>query len=522
MDIYILREGKETGPFSEEATQSMLKQGAIRINDLAWQPGMPNWLPLHVVLYPAAQPGAVRPPPPPSDATPPPMPATPGVAPAASQPAAPAKPPIALARTAPAPAPEPLGELATSRQKAFLSYMSIPFQGDLTREQAALLVNQTMENPKDASRLQRWNEDRLRLHPDLFAEEIKAKKENRANYFFEVCQREGEEFFEKVTKAHTQVLVGYLDVRFPNWDLREDEAKHSFFFPAIAEKFPQLLKKGAKGRFKYPDGPKVAAELAQRSSATRRSGSSSSPISAMLRGVVFGAIILGGAFAAWSYKNGKFAHLQSEPLPEAEATDPTGTPPPTKAPAPPAKPPVTAPASKPIETAQIPPPPAAPPLEQEEPPKPRPAPTDPKPPAKTAAAAPAPANPLGNMNIFDTPGTPGTPATPPAAPPPTPGVATVSNPFDPLAPTTAVPIAPKEPVVPAGPPARSTVKITKATTITLRFGSSTQRPGTVLPLVGVEGNMVKVKIGPEVVAIPAANTDLGEGDGALTPPPAAP
>src|SRR4029434_9207989 len=55
MDIHILRDGKQTGPFSEETVQVLLKQGSILINDLAWQPGMPEWLPLHAVLYPASR-----------------------------------------------------------------------------------------------------------------------------------------------------------------------------------------------------------------------------------------------------------------------------------------------------------------------------------------------------------------------------------------------------------------------------------------------------------------------------------
>ena len=35
MDIHILRDGKQTGPFSEETLQVLLKQGSIMINDLA-------------------------------------------------------------------------------------------------------------------------------------------------------------------------------------------------------------------------------------------------------------------------------------------------------------------------------------------------------------------------------------------------------------------------------------------------------------------------------------------------------
>ena len=44
----------------------------------------------------------------------------------------------------------------------------------------------------------------------------------------------------------------------------------------------------------------------------------------------------------------------------------------------------------------------------------------------------------------------------------------------------------------------------------LKFGTSTLRPGTVLPIVAVEGATVKVRYGPDIVPIPAANTDVND------------
>ena len=212
MDIYILRDGKEIGPFSEETTQTLLKQGSVVIGDLAWCPGMAKWVPLHDVLYP--------PPPPPQ--TPPPHPAS-------EEPAR----KLDL----------PKGEPATAKQKALLSYLGIGFSSEMTKDHASILVNDAMEEPKHTGRLAQWNKERFTLHPDLFASEINERKENRATHFFDLCQGEGAEYFTKLTKAHTQVLIGYLDVKFPNWDAKEDEAAWNYFYPAIAEKFPQLVNK---------------------------------------------------------------------------------------------------------------------------------------------------------------------------------------------------------------------------------------------------------------------------------------
>jgi hypothetical protein len=203
--------------------------------------------------------------------------------------------PAVAAAHAPAPAAASVSsEPATAKQKAFLSYMGLPFGAELSKEAASQMVNEAMENPRDAVRLARWNVDRLKLHPDLFSAEIQARKEGRSQHFLEICETEGAEYFTKVTKAHCQVLVGYLDVKFPNWDADEQDAAIGYFFPAIAEKFPQLLTKAARGKFKYSTGQKIAREHGSRSPVVvRAKASSSMPVAALARGVFFGALILG-------------------------------------------------------------------------------------------------------------------------------------------------------------------------------------------------------------------------------------
>ena len=227
------------------------------MGDFAWCPGMSDWGPLSAVLAPASVTNAAPP----------------------------------AVEEAP---PEPrVAEPATEKQKAFFSYLGIAFSPELTKDQASMLVNDAMEDPKNTERLRQWNEDRLRLHPDLFGTEIQAKKENRANRFFELCQTEGAEYFTTITKAHCQVLVGFLDVKFPNWDAREAEAAWNYFYPAIAEKFPQLVQKQWRGKFHYAEGQKVAAEITRKAPTARLRKATPSPLAAVARGVVFGVLILG-------------------------------------------------------------------------------------------------------------------------------------------------------------------------------------------------------------------------------------
>ncbi|HEX8312979.1 MAG TPA: GYF domain-containing protein [Chthoniobacteraceae bacterium] len=446
MDIYILRDGKEIGPFSEETTQTLLKQGSVSINDLAWKPGMADWIPLHSVLYPAPIPTpSAKPPPPPKAA---------GDATAAAG----------------------GSEQITARQKAFLTFMGIPFTDEMTKEQAALLVNDTMENPKDPGRIARWNEERLRLHPELFAAEIQARKDNRSNHFFQVAETKGAECFTKVTKAHCQVLVGYLDVRFPNWDANEEDATWSYFFPAVAEKFPQLVRKEWKGKLNYSQGPKVAPEL-RRGTTPLKPGRKAGafPILAAFRGLFIGLLVLGVLYAGYEgmrrgWFNPKNFTFAKPAQPAAGATaSPAPMAPTTPAPADPSAIP---PADATLDAA-----PAAPTAD---------------PNSEMIAATPAdvatPSAPAGEVPFLDL-------STPPAT-----GTPTAQTP---------VPDA-------AGAP-KTTLTVTRKISVRTRFGSVDLLPGQVLKLVAREGAMVRARhpVG-DVISIPVGATDL---EAPATPPP---
>jgi len=57
MQIFIAKNGNQTGPFTEEQARSMISAGMISHDDLAWTDGASDWRPLHTVL------GLLQPPP---------------------------------------------------------------------------------------------------------------------------------------------------------------------------------------------------------------------------------------------------------------------------------------------------------------------------------------------------------------------------------------------------------------------------------------------------------------------------
>ena len=269
MDLHILHDGREIGPFTPEAACALLREGAALPTDLAWRPRMPRWIPLCELL-------AIEPPPAPAPA--------PVLAPA---------PPIVVARPIAVAESEP----ATARQKALLSYLGLPFGDALLRTGAALLISDAMEHAGHSERFEQWMQDRLRQHPDLFAAEIQARWESRADRHLQRCQSAGADCFTQLSKAHVQVLLNYLDVSCPNWDADEDAAHQRWLLPAMAQKFPRLVKPHWKGRLKFPSASNLAAAPARaRSSAVAAVGF---PFAAAVRGIVLGLLLLLAAGMVW-------------------------------------------------------------------------------------------------------------------------------------------------------------------------------------------------------------------------------
>jgi hypothetical protein len=486
MDIYILREGQQTGPFTLEATQALLQQGDVAAGDFAWQPGMEKWVPLSDLL-------------------------------AVSTGEPPAEPEKRLAESA---------EPATEKQKALLSYLDVIVPPRLSQDQAAQLVNQALEDPKHAERLAQWEQDRLRLHAHLFATEIQVEKENRANHFFELCQTGGAEYFTGITKAHCQVLVGFLDVKFPNWDARGTAAADHYFFPAVAEKFPQLVQKQWRGRLHYTEGPKVAPELTRKSPTTKLGKPSASPVAAILRGLLLGGLILGVLYAVHRVVQDATQRAVVLPQPVARAA---GAVPPlaTAQTAPPSNthlrtdlPPPNTPAtaSSPVtQTEPIPTPAAASAPLTAVPPSSAPpiAPTDPA--MTTAPMAAVPVSPTVSpdpamspiavnaapmaINTAPMAVLPG--AEPPVPIPPPPATLPTASTTPLGAPATITPVLPDPTTA-----TRTSLVLTKPVEIQLAYGKMKLPVGTPVKLIARQGGQLRVSYQNSVITIPAASTDL--------------
>lgn len=471
MEIFVLRDGQQTGPFNPETVQTLCERGGLSLHDMAWHQGLPGWLPLGEVLNP----GSERP------SAPPPTPISSGIRPAPKK-------------------------SASAKQKALLKYLGATYEEDITKEDAAVAISDALENPKYTAKLQRWGEERIKQHPDLYQDEIDFRRANRVARYLERCETEASEAVADVTKAHVQVLVESLDKKNPNWERDPKDALWNHLLPAISEHFPQLVQEKWKNRLR-PAHSKVATAIAASEAPLPSEHAEPAPgvFSAAIRGLLYGGVVLGIILGA--------NHLLKKPDPEGPDKKPATT-------SAPANPPPGAPAANPPNPEA-----SLPPAHSSTAPL-----VNPVPDATAPAAAPAPAPAEGTP--LPTPGA--TPALAPAPAPVDPAMAPAADPAmaagaPPTAP--AVPPAPTPGLdVPAAPTPgttgdpvsggfKSMLTIVKPVAVQLQFGKVTLNTGTRVRFIALEGANVRVNFNNNVILVPSIATDI---DPTAVPPAPAP
>ena len=484
MEIFIIREGRQTGPFNEDAVRAFLTEGTARPADMGWRKGMAEWRPLGEVLQTqrvqteqAAQPVERE-------------------EPNTAAPVSPAPEPPAGAGDA-----EEKFVAATAKQKAFLKYLGAEFGENLTKERAAIAVSDALETPKLQPRIRKWHDDKLRMHAEVFQDEIDFRKANRTTRYLERIQTEGADVLKDVTKAHVQVLVESLDKRHPGWEAEPESALWNHLLPAIGEHFPQLVQPAHKGLLKSGSAVRSGSSISRGIGATAGVVPPAQPtgtFGAMVRGVAFGVIALGLIVIGLQYwqKSHEKVAAQTPPLPEKKETSS-----------------VTPAASLPgnlIAEAKEP----AAPAENPAAPVPTPSATEPAPAPAAPTEPPAPMNaakPEATIPTVPTEEKPAVPAPAPAVP--------AMAPEAPAAPVVAAPPVVAPPV--AAPP-RTAVKLTQGIGVMLANGQVTLPAGTVLRYVATEGANVRVSWNNNVFFVPAAATDVNEPVPALSEPAATP
>ncbi len=470
MDIFIIREGRQAGPYSEDAVKAFLTEGTARPADMGWCKGMAEWRSLGEVLKLRAD----------------------------EKKGSATQPPAASNGTNGTNGTQEVHVPATEKQKAFLKYLGAEFGENLTKQRAALAVSDALEAPKLQPRIRKWHDDKLRLHANIFQDEIDYRRANRTNRYLERIQTEGADVLKDVTKAHVQVLVESLDKKNAGWETEPEAALWDFLLPAIGSHFPQLVQPAHKGTLKA-GGSRIVRAATRGMSATaglvpppRQTGT----VGAMFRGVILGVIALGGILVGQHYWQKSRSQGEIAPAPSPEKKDAPSAPvaanepkPNEPAPEPPGK--LIAANKEPggiPEKSELPGLPGLPVAPAQEPAPAPPVPADPPAPAPAMnAEKPAPPAPPALPAPADE-----KPAVPPPAVPPTP-------------PDAPAPVTPSPASVP-----RTAVRLTQGIGVMLSNGQVALPAGTILRYLATEGANVRVSWNNNVFFVPAAATNVNE------------
>jgi len=111
-------------------------------------------------------------------------------------------------------------EPATDRQLALLNYLGIEAPLGLTKTDASDIIHDARSNPSLADRFDRWNVERLDMHPNLYASERAAYKTGRAACLLDQYKEFRREVtgFPKLSLADIEQIISKLDTATPGWD----------------------------------------------------------------------------------------------------------------------------------------------------------------------------------------------------------------------------------------------------------------------------------------------------------------
>ena len=155
---------------------------------------------------------------------------------------------------------------ATLKQKAFIAYLGHPDPENASASDASDFIDNAMDAPEYQNLISRWNTDKLRLHPDIYHQEVATMKAERFKNIFDFCESERETYqdidptywpLKKLTLKACKQAIEWLDAGYAGWDTElldsqefmgiNEKVIETYFVPAIANVAPDFIKKDRSG-----------------------------------------------------------------------------------------------------------------------------------------------------------------------------------------------------------------------------------------------------------------------------------
>jgi hypothetical protein len=199
--IHVARDGEEIATFDEEHDiLSGLRDGTLLMNDSFWCEGMTEWKPLSSLEISK---GAL---------------ATPAQKDALKAAGLPFDDLTTKAEVS-ALFSSHDDALASAKQLALLAYLGDPVAQKLSKKEASERIDMILGDADRQEKFRDWNDDKVILFPDVFAEEINARREE--------CFAEYKAFRAELGAAASELpklsldqanrIFAYLDARKPGW-----------------------------------------------------------------------------------------------------------------------------------------------------------------------------------------------------------------------------------------------------------------------------------------------------------------
>jgi hypothetical protein len=204
-------------------------------------------------------------------------------------------------------------KLASPKQKALLAYLGHDGVETLDSAQASALIDAAIASEEHEPLLRRWNIDKLRLHPKLYAAELREKKASRFQEIFEFCESERETYYgmesnywplKKLTLKVCRQAVEWLDAGYEGWDTElwdpeeyagiNEKVIETYFVPAIANVAPDFIR---KDRSETPP-PKRQSRPRNKAPAERQSAAQVS-VGPWWAWLIYAVVLF--AFIAWMF-----------------------------------------------------------------------------------------------------------------------------------------------------------------------------------------------------------------------------
>jgi GYF domain 2 len=127
---------------------------------------------------------------------------------------------------------------ASAKQLALLKYFGRPVSENLSKKGASELIDAITGDSDNRDRFGDWNDDKLILFADIFADEIAAlKKECFAEYnMFRADLGSGASGLPKLSLDHATRIFAYLDAFKPGWTKPRTAILLDHFLPCVESK----------------------------------------------------------------------------------------------------------------------------------------------------------------------------------------------------------------------------------------------------------------------------------------------